>query len=179
MTTDRSTERRINDRIRASEVRVIGPEGQQLGVLDTPKAVAMARDEYDLDLVEVAPDANPPVCRVMDYSKFRYQESIRVREARRRGGASALKSVQLGPKTHEHDYEVKRKQLEKFLAEGHRVRVSVFYRRRWELARPELGRRLLQRLAADVGELAKIEAPVKHEGRTISMVLAPARKAPR
>lgn len=166
-------EARINDRIRVREVRLIGPEGEQLGIVPTREALARAQ-EHALDLVEVAPTANPPVCKIMDYGRFKYEQSKRDRDAHRKMRASDLKGMRMSPKIGEHDFQVKTRQVREFLAEGHKVRVAMWFRGR-EMAHPRVGEVLLQRLAQSVADLGGVEAAPRLEGRNMIMILAPRR----
>ena len=143
-----SSEPRINDRIRVPEVRLVGPEGEQVGIVPIGKALELAADA-DLDLVEVAPMARPPVCKLMDYGKFKYESAQKAREARRNQALTVIKEMKLRPKIDSHDYETKKGHVERFLKQGDKVKVTIMFRGR-EQSRPELGFRLLQRLAEDI-----------------------------
>lgn len=167
----RSIERepRVNERIRAREVRVIGPDGEQLGILNTRDALAKAQ-EADLDLVEVAPTSVPPVCRIIDYGKYKYEQHKRSRGAHHRGGD--LKGMRLSPKIGEHDFQVKTRHVHEFLKDGNKVRVSVWFRGR-EMAYPKTGEVLLARLAELVADVGQIERPPLMEGRNMIMILTP------
>lgn len=166
-----SVEPRINDRIRVPEVRLVGPNGEQVGIVPIGKALDMAL-EADLDLVEVAPTARPPVAKIMDYGKFKYEAAQKAREARRNQVLTVIKEMKLRPKIDGHDYETKKGHVERFLKVGDKVKVTIMFRGR-EQSRPELGFRLLQRLAADVAELGFVESAPKQDGRNMIMVLAP------
>jgi translation initiation factor IF-3 len=166
-----SVEPRINDRIRVAEVRLVGAEGEQIGIIAVTEALRMAQDQ-DLDLVEVAPDARPPVAKLMDYGKFKYESAQKAREARRNQVLTVIKEMKLRPKIDDHDYETKKGHVVRFLKAGDKVKVTIMFRGR-EQSRPELGFRLLQRLAADVSELGIIESAPKQDGRNMIMVLAP------
>jgi translation initiation factor IF-3 len=166
-----SVEPRINDRIRVPEVRLVGSEGEQIGIVPVGEALRMAQ-EADLDLVEVAPDARPPVCKLMDYGKFKYESAQKAREARRNQVLTVIKEMKLRPKIDSHDYETKKGHVVRFLKAGDKVKVTIMFRGR-EQSRPELGYRLLQRLANDVAELGVIESAPKQDGRNMIMVLAP------
>jgi translation initiation factor IF-3 len=166
-----SSEPRINDRIRVPEVRLVGPEGEQVGIVPIGKALELAA-EADLDLVEVAPMARPPVCKLMDYGKFKYESAQKAREARRNQALTVIKEMKLRPKIDSHDYETKKGHVERFLKAGDKVKVTIMFRGR-EQSRPELGFRLLQRLAADIGELGFVESSPKQDGRNMVMVMAP------
>jgi translation initiation factor IF-3 len=169
-----SSEPRINDRIRVPEVRLVGPEGEQVGIVPIGKALELAA-ESDLDLVEVAPMARPPVCKLMDYGKFKYESAQKAREARRNQALTVIKEMKLRPKIDSHDYETKKGHVERFLKQGDKVKVTIMFRGR-EQSRPELGFRLLQRLAEDVAELGTVEAAPKQDGRNMTMVIAPNKK---
>ncbi|NCV08120.1 MAG: translation initiation factor IF-3 [Actinobacteria bacterium] len=169
-----TTEPRINDRIRTPEIRLIGYTGEQVGVVDIDTALRMA-DEVGLDLVEIAPEANPPVCKIMDFGKYKYEVAQKAREARQNQTHIVVKEVRLTPKIETHDYETKRNQVEKFLKGGDKVKVTMKFRGR-EQTRPEMGYKLLQRLAEDVAEFAFVEFAPKQEGRNMTMVLGPTKK---
>ncbi|HEV2780575.1 MAG TPA: translation initiation factor IF-3 [Actinophytocola sp.] len=166
-----SSETRINDRIRVPEVRLVGPSGEQVGIVRIEDALRLAQ-EADLDLVEVAPQARPPVCRLMDYGKFKYESAQKARESRRNQQLTVIKEQKLRPKIDTHDYETKKRNVVRFLEHGNKVKVTIMFRGR-EQSRPELGFRLLQRLADDVAELGFVEASPKQDGRNMIMVLAP------
>jgi translation initiation factor IF-3 len=165
---------RVNDRIRAPKVRVIGADGSQVGIVTLQQALQLAQDA-DLDLVEVAPNADPPVCKVMDYGKFKYQESIRAKEARKKQGHQSVKEIRFGPKIGEHDYLTKKNRVTEFLDEGHRVKVSVRFKGR-EMHHTELGARLLRRLSSDLAEVGTVEVEGKLDGRIMSMMFSPVKK---
>jgi translation initiation factor IF-3 len=168
-----SSEPRINDRIRVPEVRLVGPEGEQVGIVPIGKALELAADA-DLDLVEVAPMARPPVCKLMDYGKFKYEDAQKAREQRRNQTLTVIKEMKLRPKIDSHDYLTKKGHVERFLKQGDKVKVTIMFRGR-EQSRPELGFRLLQRLAEDVQELGFVESSPKQDGRNMIMVVAPHR----
>ena len=165
----------MNDRIRIPQVRVVGADGQQVGVLDTEKALELAAQQ-DLDLVEVAPQANPPVCKIMDYGKYKYEQDIRQREARKKQSNVVVKEMKMRPKIDTHDYETKKGHVVRFLRQGAKVKVTIMFRGR-ETARSELGTRLLDLLADDVRDIAKVETPPKLDGRNMTMVLSPLKEA--
>jgi translation initiation factor IF-3 len=169
-----SVEPRINDRIRVNEVRLVGPNGEQVGIVRIEDALRLAQ-EADLDLVEVAPDARPPVAKLMDFGKFKYESAMKAREARRNQTNVLIKEQKLRPKIDSHDYDTKKRNVERFLAAGDKVKVTIMFRGR-EQSRPELGFRLLQRLAQDVGELGYVESAPKQDGRNMIMVLGPHKK---
>nr|WP_231988541.1 translation initiation factor IF-3 [Nakamurella panacisegetis] len=161
----------MNDRIRVPEIRLVGADGEQIGIISVTEALRMAQ-EQDLDLVEVAAEARPPVCRLMDYGKFKYENAQKAREARRNQVLTVIKEMKLRPKIDSHDYETKKGHVERFLKAGDKVKVTIMFRGR-EQSRPELGFRLLQRLSADVAELGFVESAPKQDGRNMIMVLAP------
>jgi len=170
-----SVEPRINDRIRVPEIRLVGAAGEQIGIVTVTEALRMAQ-EQDLDLVEVAPEARPPVCKLMDYGKFKYESAQKAREARRNQVLTVIKEMKLRPKIDSHDYETKKGHVERFLKAGDKVKVTIMFRGR-EQSRPELGFRLLQRLSVDVAELGFVESAPKQDGRNMIMVLAPHKTA--
>jgi translation initiation factor IF-3 len=169
-----STEARINERIRSPEVRLVGPKGEQIGIVSVNDALKLAQ-EADLDLVEVAPTARPPVCKLMDYGKFKYESAVKARESRKNQTQTVVKEIKLRPKIDPHDYGTKKGHVERFLKAGDKVKVTIMFRGR-EQSRPELGFRLLQRLASDVEELGFVEAQPKQDGRNMIMVIGPHRK---
>jgi translation initiation factor IF-3 len=169
-----TTEPRINDRIRVPEVRLVGPNGEQVGIVPIAKALELAR-ESDLDLVEVAATARPPVAKLMDYGKFKYESAMKEREARRNQTQTVIKEMKLRPKIDPHDYETKKGHVVRFLKAGDKVKITIMFRGR-EQSRPELGFRLLKRLADDVQELGIVEYEPRQEGRNMLMVLAPTKK---
>ena len=168
------SEPRINDRIRVAEVRLVGPEGEQVGIVRVEDALRLAQDA-DLDLVEVAPDARPPVCKIMDYGKFKYEADMKAREARRNQTNTVLKEIRFRLKIDPHDYGTKKGHVERFLKAGDKVKVMIMFRGR-EQSRPEMGIRLLQRLADDVAELGFVESAPKQDGRNMIMVIGPVKK---
>jgi translation initiation factor IF-3 len=163
----------VNDQIRAREVRLVGPEGEQIGIVPLDKALQLAQDT-DLDLVEVAATARPPVCKLMDYGKFKYESAQKAREARRNQSLTVIKEMKLRPKIDPHDYETKKGHVVRFLKAGDKVKVTIMFRGR-EQSRPELGFRLLKRLADDITELGFVESSPKQDGRNMIMVVAPHR----
>ena len=169
-----SVEPRINDRIRVPEVRLVGPNGEQVGIVRIEDALRLAV-EADLDLVEVAPMAKPPVCKLMDFGKFKYEAAMKERESRRNQTHTIIKEMKLRPKIDPHDYETKKGHVERFLKAGDKVKITIMFRGR-EQSRPELGLRLLGRLAEDVDALGFVEATPKQDGRNMIMVLAPHRR---
>ncbi len=174
-TTPSTTEPRINDRIRARDVRLVDPEGQQLGIRPLPEALAIAR-QMDLDLVEVAPMANPPVCRIMDYGKFKFDAAQRAKESRRKTSSVGIKEMKYRPKIGPGDFETKTRQVLRFLNEGHKVKVTIMFRGR-EVFHPELGKRILDRVAEEVDGAARVESEARLDGRNMVMVLAPDKRA--
>ena len=174
-TTPTTTEPRINDRIRARDVRLVDPEGQQLGIRPLPEALAIAR-QLDLDLVEVAPMANPPVCRIMDYGKFKFDAAQRAKESRRKAAVTGVKEMKYRPKIGPGDFETKTRQVLRFLNEGHKVKVTIMFRGR-EVFHPELGKKILDRVAEEVEGAARVEAEPRLDGRNMVMVLAPDKRA--
>lgn len=169
-----SVEPRINDRIRVPEVRLVGPNGEQIGVTRIEDAIRMAQ-ENDLDLVEVAPEARPPVAKIMDYGKFKYQEALKARENRRSQVNAVVKEMKLRPRIESHDYDTKKSHIERFLLGGDKVKVTIMFRGR-EQSRPEMGYKLLARLAEDLAEVSIVEFAPKQDGRNMVMVLAPNRR---
>ena len=156
---------------------MIGPDGSQLGIKAVPDALALAR-ELDLDLVEVAPLATPPVCRIMDYGKFRYEESQRAREARKKTAHITVKEVKFRPKIGKGDFDTKVRHVQEFLAGGHKVKVSLQFRGR-EMAYPELGSRILDDVIEQISHVGKVETQARLEGRSMTMVLVPEKKSPK
>jgi translation initiation factor IF-3 len=170
-TITRPVQTRVNERIRIREVRLVDENGQQVGVIPTMQALEMAR-ERGLDLVEVAPNAIPPVCRLMDYGKYRYEQSRKERESRKNQTTVELKEVRIRPKIDGHDLETKGRQAAKFLDGGDKVKVSVLFRGR-EMAHPEIGRGLLDQLIELLRPHGSLEQMPKIEGRTMTIILAP------
>ena len=168
------SEPRINERIRVPEVRLVGPAGEQVGIVRIEDALRLAQ-ESDLDLVEVAPDARPPVAKLMDYGKFKYEAAVKAREARRNQANTEIKEMRFRLKIDEHDYETKKGHVIRFLKGGDKVKVTIMFRGR-EQSRPEMGRRLLMKLAEDVAEFAIVENAPNQEGRNMSLVLGPLKK---
>ncbi|MDR2895617.1 MAG: translation initiation factor IF-3 [Propionibacteriaceae bacterium] len=169
-----STEPRINDRIHAAEVRLVGPDGEQIGIVKASEALRLAQD-VGLDLVEIAPMAHPPVVKVMDYGKWRYETAQKARESRRNQSNTVIKEMKLRPKIDAHDYETKKGHIVRFLRGGDKVKVTIMFRGR-EQSRPELGFNLLSKLAGDVAADGVVEFAPKQDGRNMIMVLAPTRK---
>ena len=153
------------------EVRLLGALGEQVGIVNLGDAIRMA-EEQDLDLVEIAPNQRPPVCKLMDYGKFKYESDQKRREARRNQVQTVIKEMKLRPKIDPHDYETKKGHVVRFLKAGDKVKITIMFRGR-EQSRPELGYRLLQRLAGDIEELGFVEASPKQDGRNMTMVVTP------
>jgi len=166
-----SKEQRINEEIRAREVRVVDADNNQLGIMSVREALRLA-EERQLDLVEVAPQAKPPVCRIMDYGKFKYEQSKREKEAKKKQRIIQVKEVKLRPRIEDHDYEVKAKNAERFLKDGDKVKATIMFRGR-EIVHTDLGQRLLDRLAADMKDISIVERQPKLEGKNMIMILAP------
>jgi len=162
---------RINEQIRGKEVRLISADSEQLGIAAIKDALRMAQ-EKELDLVEIAPHAKPPVCRIMDYGKFKYEQSKREKEARKKQKTISVKEVKIRPNIEDHDLEVKTKNALKFLKEGDKVKVTLMFRGR-EMAHAELGKKLLKRVADITEDVAIVERQPKVEGRNMIMILAP------
>ena len=162
---------RVNERIKAPQLRVIGDEGKQLGVMSRTEALAMAR-ELNTDLVEVAPQADPPVCRLMDFGKFQYERAKRDREARKAQKEVEVKEIRLRPKTGEHDIAVVLRRARRFLQDGSKVKARVRFRGR-EITHPEVAEELLQRVASDLQDVADVEKAPGMEGRSLLMILTP------
>lgn len=162
---------RVNREIRAKEVRVIDPDGKQLGILPLVEALRTAA-QYDLDLVEVSPKSEPPVCRIMDYGKFKYQQSKKAHEAKKKQAILHLKEVKFRPKTEEHDFQFKLRHIERFLKEGNKTKVTIIFRGR-EIAHPEMGKTMAERIIEEMKPWGKVEQLPKFEGRNFVMVLSP------
>ncbi len=156
---------------------MIGPDGSQVGIRPTADALALAR-ELDLDLVEVAPQASPPVCRIMDYGKFRYEEAQKAKESRKKTSHVTVKEVKFRPKIGKGDFDTKVRHMREFLEDGHKVKVTLQFRGR-EVAHPELGAKILDSALEQLGELAKVETQARLEGRNMTMVLVPDKKPPK
>jgi len=165
---------RINEQIRVREVRLVGPDGNQLGIKPTPEALQIAR-AMDMDLVEVAPMAKPPVAKIMDYGKFKFDQAQRLREQKRKAAATQLKEMKYRPKISQGDFDTKTRQVLKFLNEGHKVKVTIMFRGR-EVFHPELGQEILERIAEAAKGIAHVEVVPKLDGRNMTMVLAPDRR---
>ncbi|MGR3466314.1 MAG: translation initiation factor IF-3 [Shimia sp.] len=170
----RDTGPRVNDRIRAPEIRLIGAEGENVGVVTPSRGMQMAEDA-GLDLVEISPNATPPVCKIMDFGKFKYEQQKRESEARKKQKTIEVKEVKFRPNTDTHDYDVKMRNVFKFLENGDKVKVTLRFRGR-EMAHQELGRDLLLRVADDTKEIGKVENMPKMEGRQMIMMIGPSAK---
>lgn len=162
---------RINELIRVKEVRVIDADGQQIGVLPIEEALALAQDR-NLDLVEVAPNTKPPVCKVMDFGKYKYKLSKKAQEAKKKQKVILVKEVKLRPKTEEHDYQFKMRHIRRFLEEGNKAKITVIFKGR-EMAHLHLGQEMLNRIAQEITDDGIIEQEAKQEGRNLTMVIAP------
>jgi translation initiation factor IF-3 len=168
-------ELRVNGAIRAKEVLVIAPDGAQIGVKKLNEALWLA-EQLDLDLVEVAPNAKPPVCRLMDYGKYKYEQSVKAREARKKQTRTTIKELRMKVRIGDHDFDITRRKAQEFLEEGDKVKVTIRFRGR-EQERPAFGKELLDKLAEELSEVAVTEQNPKLEGRSMTMVLAPTRRA--
>jgi translation initiation factor IF-3 len=166
---------RVNDRIRVDSIRLIDNEGNQRGVISTREALELARS-LDLDLVEIAPTANPPVCRIMDYGKFKFDEAQKAKESRRKTLNVGVKEMKYRPKIGPGDFDTKTRLVERFLTEGHKVKITIMFRGR-ESAHPELGAKILDRIVEKLTDIAKIESAPKLDGRNMIMVLGPDKKS--
>lgn len=162
---------RINERIRVPEVRVVGPAGEQLGVMLVPRALELA-SQHELDLVEVAATASPPVCRIMDFSKYKYDQEKKEREMKKHQKQGQLKEIRVKPHIEEHDYQVKLKQLTAFLTKKDKVKVSLFFRGR-EMAHQDIGKNIINRFIADIQPVGEVEKGPLMEGRILTMTIAP------
>ncbi|RMD47024.1 MAG: translation initiation factor IF-3 [Alphaproteobacteria bacterium] len=170
----RDTGPRVNERIRVPEIRLIGPEGENLGIT-TPERGREIAAEHGLDLVEISPNARPPVCKIMDYGRYKYEQAKREAEARKKQKVIEVKEVKFRPNTDTHDYEVKLRNIRRFLEEGNKVKVTLRFRGR-EMAHQDIGRQLLERVAGDVEGLGKVEHMPKLEGRQMIMIIGPTQR---
>ncbi|MFH0822907.1 MAG: translation initiation factor IF-3 [Pseudomonadota bacterium] len=161
----------MNERIRAPKIRVIAPDGEQLGIMEVAAALAKAQD-FTLDLVEVAPNVDPPVCKIMDYGKFRYTETKKEHEKKKKQATVVVKEIKLRPKTELHDLSIKAKKVKDFLDEGSKVKVTIMFRGR-EITHPDQARKLVEKLLEVLGEDANVEQSPKFEGRNMTMILSP------
>jgi translation initiation factor IF-3 len=164
---------RINEKIRADQVRLIGPDGEQVGIVGVPEALEYA-DKLNLDLVEVAPMATPPVCKVMDFGKYRYEQEQKAKEARKHQTTISIKEIKLRPKIDDHDFNTKKGHVERFLKKGDKVKLTIMFRGR-ELVHPHLGERLLRRMAQDLAEFGEVESEPNLDGRNMVMMMGPKR----
>ncbi|MPZ53965.1 MAG: translation initiation factor IF-3 [Acidimicrobiia bacterium] len=164
---------RVNGYIRAAEVRVVAPDGSQIGVKKLAEAIWLA-EQLELDLVEVAPNAKPPVCRLMDYGKYKYEQSVKEREARKKQTRTSVKELRMKVRIGDHDFDITARKAREFLGEGDKVKVNIRFRGR-EQERPEFGRDLLHRLADTLDDVGAVEQAPKLEGRSMTMVIAPRR----
>ncbi|MBM3952507.1 MAG: translation initiation factor IF-3 [Rhodospirillales bacterium] len=162
---------RVNEEIVAPKVRLVGPDGQMIGVVSVPEAIAKA-SEYGLDLIEISPNADPPVCKVMDYGKFKYEVQKKKNEARKKQKVIDIKEIKMRPGIDEHDYQVKMRSVRRFLDEGDKVKMTIRFRGR-EMVHMELGTKVLDRIRADIDAIAKVEQTPRTEGRMMTMVIAP------
>jgi translation initiation factor IF-3 len=161
----------VNQKIRAPQIRLIGEDGTQLGIVPLEEALARAAEEK-LDLVEVAPKASPPVCKIMDYGKYKYLQAKKLQEAKKKQTTIQVKEVKIRPKTEEHDYQFKLRHIKRFLGEKNKAKVTIMFRGR-EIAHSELGMKVLERIIADIEEEGFVEQAPKLEGRNMIMILAP------
>ncbi|MDZ4655597.1 MAG: translation initiation factor IF-3 [Coriobacteriia bacterium] len=171
-----TTDSRINDRIRAARCRLIAEDGAQLGIFNIPDAQRIA-DDQALDLVEIAPTADPPVCRIMDYGKFKYEQEMKAKRARKHQTTVQIKEIKFRPKIDKHDYETKKRHVERFLNGGAKVKVTIMFRGR-EMVHAERGLAILERLSAELTEIGIVENQPKLEGRNMFMLLTPVKKEP-
>jgi len=167
---------RVNERIRVPQVRVIGDDGSQVGVLPTREALTLAQSK-GLDLVEVSPTARPPVCRIMDYGKFKYEQNRRARKAKKKQHQMQLKEIKMRPKIEDHDYDFKVQHARDFLSQRDKVKVTVTFRGR-EMAHQDIGMKLIQQVIADLADVSSVESPPRSEGRTLNAVLMPRQQQP-
>jgi translation initiation factor IF-3 len=168
---DRKFRTRVNYQIRVPEVRVVDDEGEQLGVMETQKAIELA-EEKGFDLVEVSPTARPPVCRIMDYGKYKYEKNKRAKQSKKKQHVVQVKEIKLRPKTEEHDFQFKRRHAEEFLSKHNKVKFTVIFRGR-ELDHKEMGMRLLRKMEEELSEVGVVERPAQFEGRLMTMYMAP------
>ncbi|MGK2928100.1 MAG: translation initiation factor IF-3 [Acidimicrobiales bacterium] len=165
----------MNDRIRAREVRLVGADGEQIGIKPLPEALSIARAQ-ELDLVEVADKANPPVCRIMDYGKYKYEAAQRAKESRKKSSTASVKEMKYRPKIGPGDFDTKTRKVTDFLGDGHKVKITLMFRGR-ETTHPELGRKILDRVVEATSDVGRVETTARQEGRQMTMVLAPDKKA--
>jgi translation initiation factor IF-3 len=161
----------VNEEITASKIRLVGPDGQMIGVVSVPEAITKAA-EYGLDLIEISPNADPPVCKVMDYGKFKYEIQKKKNEARKKQKVIDIKEIKMRPGIDDHDYQVKMRSVRRFLEDGDKVKMTIRFRGR-EMVHMELGAKVLDRIRADIDAIAKVEQTPRTEGRMMTMVIAP------
>lgn len=171
MNKSRENEPRMNEQIRTPNIRLIGPEGEMLGVVDVKAGLALA-EEHGLDLVEISPTAEPPVCKILDYGKFKYEAQKKANEARKKQKVISIKEIKMRPNIDQHDYTTKMKNVRKFIEDGDKVKFTLRFRGR-EMSHQELGIKLLQKVKAELGETIKVESEPRLEGRQMVMVVAP------
>lgn len=169
---DKTKRLRVNDMIRVPRIRVIAPDGRQLGILETHVAQRMAREEYGQDLIEISPTASPPVCKIMDYGKYKYQLKKKTQEAKKHQAVILVKEIKLRPSTDDHDLDVKLKHIGRFLDDGNKAKVTIRFKGR-ELVHSQLGKAMLDRVVEALGAKAVVEQMPKLEGKAMTMVLAP------
>jgi translation initiation factor IF-3 len=174
---DRTAEPRVNRRIRVREVRVIGDDGSQLGILPTEDALRRA-EEKGMDLVEVQPMSRPPVCKIMDYGKFKYEQKRKAAEMKKKQKIVEVKEVKFRPKTGEHDYETKVRHAREFIGDGDKVKVTIMFRGR-EIVHPEIGQDILKRVAENMADVASVELHARMEGKSMFMIMAPGKAPPK
>jgi translation initiation factor IF-3 len=161
----------VNEEITAPKVRLVGPDGDMLGVVSAPEAIAKAA-EYGLDLIEISPNAEPPVCKIIDHGKFKYEIQKKKNEARKKQKVIDIKEIKMRPGIDDHDYQVKMRSVRRFLEDGDKVKMTIRFRGR-EMVHMELGARVLDRIRADIDAIAKVEQTPRTEGRMMTMVIAP------
>jgi translation initiation factor IF-3 len=166
---------RINRMIRVPKIRVIGPDGKQLGILDTYVALRMAQEQYNLDLIEISPTADPPVCKIMDFGKYKYQLKKKSQEAKKNQNVIVVKEIKMRPSTDQHDFDHKVKNIERFIEEGNKAKVTIKFKGR-ELVHSQLGKEMLDRVCSVLSAKVAVEQSPKLEGRNMSMVLGPKAK---
>jgi len=173
---NRQPETRVNERIRVPQVRVIGDDGEQVGVLPVREALTLAQSK-GLDLVEVSPTARPPVCRIMDFGKFKYEQNLRARKAKKKQHHTHLKEIKMRPKIDDHDYDFKMRHAREFLGERDKVKFTITFRGR-EMAHTEIGHELMKRILAELADVGLVESPPRQEGRSINAVMMPKAQKP-
>lgn len=165
---------RINDEIRAKEIRLLGPEGEMLGIVHPRDAMRKA-EEFEMDLVEIAPQANPPVCRIIDYGKFSYEQQKKEKAQRKNQLQQQMKEIRFKPRTDTHDFNFKTRHARKFLEEGNKVKGSIMFRGR-EITHKEIGRELIEKFIEELDDVSKVDSPMRMEGRNMTVILAPDKK---